>query len=188
MAVWLSGCYALEFKFLQSEKEKMRRAFALSAALMFGLAAAQPLGEWIYQTKGQFYAATINDSGHVFGQWCDVEDQSCIYLLAMSTSCEQDYRYPVLVNSDAGSLSTTVVCRGRLDSGKYRYVLSNFEDIDGLVKKAKRIGLAIPLEGDQFRVLRFSLDGATVALTVMRGAAEKAAPEKPAKNTRDQKL
>ena len=150
---------------------------------------SQTNGEWTYQSKQPFYAGTVNDSGHVFGQWCDIDAGSCMYVVVLSTRCDDDSSYPVLVNSDVHSLSTTLVCRGRLESGKYRYALGNFDDIDGMVRKAKRLGIAIPLEGDQFHVIRFSLEGALVSLTIMRAAAEKAVPPtQPTRNTRDQRL
>lgn len=158
-------------------------------ALVFGSAvSAQEMGSWNYQLRPPFYAATMNDSGHIFGQWCDVDAGACAYLLALSTACADGESYPVLINSDVGAMSSTLVCRGRLENGKYRYALGHFDAIDNLVRKAKRIGLAIPLEGDQFRVVRFSLDGAAATLTLMRAAAEKATAAPQPRSTRDQRL
>ncbi|MFN4003575.1 MAG: hypothetical protein ACK4MJ_02915 [Hylemonella sp.] len=157
---------------------------ALSASVW-----AQDIGAWSYQLRPPFYAATMNDSGHVFGQWCDVDAGTCAYLLALSTACEDGESYPVLINSDVSAMTSTLVCRGRLESGKYRYALAQFDAVDGMVRKARRIGLAIPLEGDQFRVVRFSLDGAAATLTLMRAAAEKAtASGQRRSSTRDQRL
>jgi hypothetical protein len=166
----------------------VKHTIALALALVSMSAHGQTIGDWSYQVKRPFYAGTLNDSGHVFGQWCDVDAGSCIYVLVLSTRCDEDESYPVLVNSDTSSLSTTLVCRGRLESGKYRYSLGNFDDIDAIVRKAKRVGIAIPLEGDQFRVVRFSLEGALASLTIMRASAEKAVPVQPTKSTRDQRL
>ncbi len=166
----------------------MRTALAVLLSFLSSAASSQTIGEWTSQLKLPFYAATVNDSGHLFGQWCDVDSASCMYMVALSTRCDEGESYPILVNSDVSSLSTTLVCRGRLSSGKFRYALGNFDDIDGIVRKAKRIGIALPLEGDKFRVIRFSLDGAAASLILMRGAVEKAVEGPSSKSTRDQRL
>jgi hypothetical protein len=152
-------------------------------------AKAATIGDWIYEVSVPHYAATINDSGNIFGQWCDTSEGSCFYLLAMPTRCEDEASYPVLVNSDMGSLTTTLVCRGKLDGRNlYRYVMANFDDIDNLVRKSRRVGIAMPLEGDEFRVSRFSLSGAAASLSLMRSAAESSLSRQPRQNTKDQRL
>ena len=168
---------------------------AISAAVIAASMFSQPaisqtkLGDWLYQTRAPFYAATVNDSGNYFGQWCDLEDRSCMYMVAMPTRCDDEESYPVLINSDTSSLSTTIVCKGKLsDSKLYRYAFGNFEQIDVIARKATRIGIAIPLAGDQFKVIRFSLQGAELSLTVMRAAADRAVPAQDQRNTRDQRL
>lgn len=168
----------------------MRKSLVCLLSTLFGVqVGAQTVGDWTYSIKEPLYAATINDSGNIFGQWCDLDERSCFYLVAFPTSCEDDDEYPVLINSDSGSLSTTLICRGKLKNRNlYRYVFSDFEKVDQLARNAKRVGVAIPLEGDQFRVIRFSLQGAGVALTVMRAAGDKAVPASDRRNTRDQKL
>ena len=65
-----------------------------------------------------------------------------------------------------------VVCRGKLDNGMYRYVFTDFEQIDDTVKKASRIGFAVPLAGDQFRVIRFDLMGSNEAIAAIRSSGE----------------
>jgi hypothetical protein len=153
------------------------------------LLAQTTIGDWVYQSKVTFYAATVNDSGNVFGQWCDAQDGNCFYILSTPTKCEEGARYPVLINSDTVSLHVTLICKGPLEgSQKYRHFFDNFELIDDLVRKSKRIGIAMPLEGDQFRVFRFTLNGAVNALTSMRASAEKAFKVFDKKSTRDQNL
>jgi hypothetical protein len=69
----------------------------------------------------------------------------------------------------------------------YRYAFTDFDSIDGLVAKSSKIGVALPLEGDQFRVIRFDLNGATKAVGSMRGVAERRTqPTRP--GTRDEEL
>jgi len=61
----------------------------------------------------------------------------------------------------------------KFKDGLYRYSFTNFDDIDGIVKRASRVGFAVPMEGDQFKVIRFSLFGANKALAEMQGQANK---------------
>lgn len=156
---------------------------------------AQEIGAWFAETKTSLYAATSSDSGNFFGQRCDASEGSCYYFLGLSNSCTEESSYPVLANSDAGSASMRLICKGSTtgDGPKmYRYFFSDFEAIDHLVRNATRVGFASPLQGDQFSVVRFSLQGAVTAITVMRNAAEKEQARKtqptPARRGRDQIL
>jgi hypothetical protein len=56
----------------------------------------------------------------------------------------------------------------------YRYVFEGFATIDSAVKNSTRIGIAVPMEKSEVMVLRFSLDGALAAITLMRVAADNA--------------
>lgn len=148
---------------------------------------AQDFGNWHVDTSSEdaVYAATGNDSGAVFGQFCFLSAGSCYWFLGMSTACEKDAQYPVLANSDAGAWKFDVVCNGQIPNGMYRYVFSDFNTVDALVRKGSRLGIAFPMKGDQFLVSRFLLNGSVTALTVMRAAAEKKTTPAHAK-TRDQ--
>jgi hypothetical protein len=135
------------------------------------------------------YAYTTNDSGHVLGQYCYPKSDSCLWLVAMSTTCEKNQKYPVLVNSDAGAEGLQVYCAGEMEDspGKYTYAFTAFDRINEAVLKSSRLGIAIPLANDQFRVIRFELTGAERAVRVMReSAASKVRPVR--KGTRDEKL
>ncbi|GFO68196.1 hypothetical protein GMLC_17750 [Geomonas limicola] len=140
-----------------------------------GTASAQDVGNWSIDTKSTeyLYAATVNDSGGLLGEFCFLKDNSCAWLLGMATACNQGASYPVLANSDAGAIQLQVYCDGQLENGLFRYVFTEFAAIDDLVKKSSKIGFAVPLQSDQFRVVRFLTKGAVPALTIMRGAAER---------------
>lgn len=151
----------------------------LVGALMVAIAnckvQAQEIGNWHIETKSNeyLYAVTINDSGALLGQYCFLKDGSCAWLLGMNTSCNKGDSYPVLVNSDAGALHLKVYCDGQLDSGSHRYVFTEFDAIDDAVKKSAKIGFAVPLQSDQFKVVRFLTNGSVSALSIMRTTAEK---------------
>ncbi len=141
-----------------------RTLMALTLASLMNMAAAQERS-WGAWSAGRTsdgdgtYAATMNDSGNILGQYCN--GGTCVYLLGIKTSCKTGDKYPALVNSNLSAMSVEVVCRGKLDNGMYRYVFTDFEQIDDTVKRASQIGFAVPLAGDQFRVIRFDLMGST---------------------------
>jgi len=139
-----------------------------------GILYASDWSAGIDSKSGEFvYAATVNDSGSLFGQYCFKSNKSCLYLLAMTVACNPGNKYPVLVNSDIGSYVLQIYCFDKFKDGLYRYSFTNFDDIDGIVKRASRVGFAVPMEGDQFKVIRFSLFGANKALAEMQGQANK---------------
>ena len=136
-------------------------------------AAEKRFGSWlvgpITDNEG-VYAATANDSGAILGQYCYNSEASCFWLLANDTNCEPGSRYPVLVNADTGAYSLEMLCI-KLE-GKGRYAFTDFDAIDGLIKKSSRIGIAFPLKSGLFQVTRFSLNGSSNAVTFMRSIAE----------------
>ena len=159
-----------------------RTAASLALLLSFLLAWMAPakaaetenFGNWMVGTieGGEgFFAATVNDSNAVLGQYCYLESGDCLWLLATSTNCDEGERYPVLVNADAGSAQLELVCR-KLGK-KPRYIFSNFDTIDKSIRtSAKYIGFAFPLQSGLFQVDRFLLDGAVESLVRMRAVAK----------------
>ena len=112
------------------------------------------------------YAATLNDSGAALGQFCFYSDTSCYWFLANDVNCKDDSKYPVLINSDAGSFSLELVC---MKSGsKPRYGFTEFSVIDKIIRDSSRIGIAFPMESGMFQVSRFSLIGSVRAIDDMR--------------------
>ena len=150
-----------------------------------GVASAQSskFGSWFTETgsDGLLYAATVNDSGALLGQFCFPAEGSCLWLLGMITACDKGDEYLVLANSDVGAAQLKVLCDEKLESGLYRYVFTDFDTVDDIVKKGARVGFAVPLKADQFRIVRFDLSGATTAITMMRSIAEK--KTKPSQKT-----
>ncbi len=134
----------------------------------------ESFGNWMVGTieGGEgYFAATVNDSNAVLGQYCYLESGDCLWLLATSTNCEEGERYPVLVNADAGSAQLELVCR-KLGK-KPRYIFTNFESIDKSIRNSgKYIGFAFPLQSGLFQVDRFLLDGAVESLARMRAVAK----------------
>lgn len=176
----------------------MRRLWLPGLLLWLVLPAqADSIGAWttgVTNDGGAVYAATVNDSGSLLGQYCFPGEGGCIWFLGMGTSCEEGARYPVLANSDSGATHISVYCSAQVENGLYRYVFTEFDAIDELVKKASRVGFAVPLQSDNFKVIRFDLVGSNRALEVLatavaklqESAKTKPSPTRQPRSTRDQ--
>ena len=166
----------------------LRILVAGSSLLCSSLAVAQTYSDWTVgriDGGGGYYAATVNDSGNVLGQYCYPE--GCVYLLAFKTSCKQGSKYPVLVNSDKGSKAVELYCGRSLRNGYYQYIFTEFDEMHRTVLEAARVGFAFPLQGDEFIVVRFSLIGSNEAIDAL--SARTATPSGPRwRDTRDQRM
>ena len=96
-----------------------RLAGCLAAALaLAGTAGASPppekkFGNWSVGAMADHevaYPATINDSSGGLGPCCYREPEQCLWLLANAIQCEDESRYPVLWNSDAGAFTMVKGC------------------------------------------------------------------------------
>ncbi|MDQ1363116.1 MAG: hypothetical protein QG652_976 [Pseudomonadota bacterium] len=111
------------------------------------------------------YAATLNDSGGIIGQYCFFETDDCIWLMSIDVKCTDDSKYPILINSDYAAAYVDVTCTN-LDNAP-RYIFNDFELLKKHVTNSRRIGLAFPMQDGKFQVSRFSLDGAIDAINFM---------------------
>lgn len=170
-----------------------RFALVLTYCLMQSpYAYAQKYDAWIVgQIEGDegLYAATVNDSSGVLGQYCYTDSNNCLWLIATDVTCEQENKYPVLVNADGGSAQMELVCLKF--ENKPRYAFTDFKKIDDVIRSSNiYIGFAFPMESGHFKVSRFLLGGSLKAITTMRNMAEKnqTPKPKPKRSTRDLRL
>jgi hypothetical protein len=127
---------------------------AIFCAALGSEAAARDVDDWSIDTFPEgVYAATLNDSGNLLGQYCFTDKGSCVWMLGMKTACQSEQRYPILVNSDIGARTLEIYCGGQSETGHYRYLFASFDAIDNLVRGSSRIGFATPLQDDQFQVV-----------------------------------
>jgi len=147
---------------------------AVALALMPALALAAHYQDWetgVSADGSMYYALTMNDSGAAFGEWCSAGTRQCIWMVGMSAGCQGNSSYPILANTDAGAQSLTISCGGKLAGTQlWRYQFMSFMDVEHLLRDTHRIGFAIPMQADQFRVVRFSLSGAAAAVSSMQAA------------------
>jgi hypothetical protein len=135
---------------------------------------AQSFCAWdtgVTKTGDFIYAATVNDSGNLLGVYCSTTTSDCLWLLGLTTACKEDSKYPTLANSETGAGYIEVYCSAQLENGMYRYVFSNFDQITDIISKNLIVGFALPLQGDQFKVVRFDLSGSNRAISKVLEAA-----------------
>jgi len=135
-------------------------------------APAQVIGDWVVDVKSPnaYSVVTVNDRGHAFGEFCDLNEGNCYWLIEMSSSCDEGTTSPVLGNSDGAAVNLELVCMGRLEGGSYAYAFTDYDQVDELVRHSDRIGFAVPLGGDEFRMVKYNLRGTADALSVMLAA------------------
>lgn len=160
---------------------------------LFAVALARPVGaadftvgdwSWNVDDPEMQLAGTTNADGHVLSQFCYPQSGKCLYAVGFDTNCTEGNSYPALVNSDSGAAAMTFRCGSELKGGTHLMFAEDFDQIDGLIRKSNRIGFALPMEGDQFKAVRFSLRGSSEALDAMRKVAARAATKSPGANTK----
>ena len=145
-------------------------------------------GDWTWSIDDpeMYYAATENSAGQVLMQLCDSEDGTCFYAVGFDTTCDEGDSYPALMNSDAGTASIELYCGSKSDDGTNLMLVKNFDQMDEFVRQAKKIGFALPMQGDEFKAVRFSLKGSVAAIDAMRKIAARGAPaQSKTKKARD---
>jgi hypothetical protein len=148
-------------------------------------------GDWTWSIEDpeMYYAVTENSAGQVLMQMCDTTDSTCVYVVGFDTTCEEGASYPALVNTDNGASSIEFLCGAKLKDDTNLMLIQGFDQIDGIVRKARRIGFALPMQGDEFKAIRFSLKGSVAAMDAMRKVAAGGAPAKGgAKKVKDSEV
>lgn len=155
-------------------------AFVLGSSFLACFVAADSpaqegkVGDWVWSVEDSelFFASVLNSAGNVLGQYCEPEDGTCFYAVTFGASCDTGDKHTVLVNSDVGATPLEFLCTKKF-KGDSVLVATDFDELDEIVRTADRIGFAIPLGGDEFKAVRFSLRGSNEAIDHIRVAAER---------------
>jgi hypothetical protein len=136
--------------------------------------ADQQFGDWmagLVTAKTATYAATVNESGSVLGEYCVLQTGKCFWTIVLDLSCSGSDTYPILGNTASGAVQLNIQCDGKTDNGAYRYIVVNWKDLEALLKDSSQVGFAIPMKSELFKVARFSLNGRSDAMTLAETAA-----------------
>jgi hypothetical protein len=175
-------------------KRYLSLVFAAAMSVFCQAPLAQSGSDWrvLPDNNGFPMMFTGNDSGGVLGKWCDEKDGEvgCFWIVMVATRCDESMTAPVLVHTGKGVHSTNIGCLGEkyLGSTRYfRYVFLDPDKMDELFAEAERISIVMALEGDSFRVFRFSAKGSGAALTQWRASVAGKLKQR-AKSTKDTTL
>ena len=151
------------------------------------------VGDWVVDVSAGddfTYAATSNDTGRLLAQFCYFNTGNCIWTLTMSTECDENVTYPVLVGAEKVAESMRIICVGQITGpGQYSYAFSDFDQIERVLRTTGRIGFAMAVEGDEFQVIRFDTkSAAAAALKAADLAAKRSKVPTRNTNTRDRRL
>lgn len=153
-------------------------ALALAVAIP-ARAETAAVGDWAWddasgRESGSLFALTMNDADQSLGQFCYPGEGKCYWVVTTPTPCTKGGRIPILVNGEEGAASAVLHCLGeKVISGQthHRLVFADFDAFDKLMRNLKQspsLGVVLPTDGDKFRVMRFSLNGAQAAIDAMR--------------------
>lgn len=158
------------------------RIFILVFGVFIGLSAHAQWEAGEIDGKEGIYAVTANEDGALFGRYCYFKDQSCVWLMTSTLRCTPGASYPALASSqDATNIQ--VVCGGPAAQGLgYRYFLTPYDSVEGLVEAGGILGIALVAQSGTFRVSRFDLNGSKKAMQQANTAFER----RP--KTREQRL
>jgi len=136
--------------------------------------ADQIFGQWRASADAtSVLAYTQNESGAQFGFGCS--DGRCFYYLYTRAGCVVDRQYDLLLSSqtagDAPQIHSAfprAVCgAGEGDDADLRALYFDGQNMPAVIA-ASVVAIAIPAEDSQFRVSKFSLEGASAAVTWAR--------------------
>jgi hypothetical protein len=156
------------------------------ALLLAGTASAEEgpivFGDWeVAVGDGVIVAGTSNDSGGTLGKVCLVDDGLCYWaVISKTTTCAPGQRTPIITNSSSGANAFTLVCSADKSMSNYQ-LFDEPDTMDAISANDPSISIVLPMEGDAFRVMRFSLRGSDLAVD----AAVSASNNIRARSTRD---
>lgn len=141
----------------------MRKVLLGFVLACMSLAARAQLGDWVLVTKiaGMPIVSTSSGTSEL-GVFC-LQGESCHPYLFIDGLCGGEaLRIPVLVNANNGAVPLVASCRNLKNS--WFLVLEDYDDMKMVLEAGGDAGFAIPLASGQFRVIRFSMRGASRAL------------------------
>jgi hypothetical protein len=149
--------------------------FAVIIGLFSTLCSAEShrIGDWTWSTNNPsfYYAGTVNPDKHFLGQYCYIKSKNCMYLARFSITCRKGSEIPAMMNSDRRSSHIKLYCGKKLSKGGSAIILKKFKDVKRVIRGSNEVTFAIPMTSGRYKIIRFSLDGASSAISAMRTRA-----------------
>lgn len=136
----------------------------LIALILPTVSFAQKIGSWqvVLETPGMQIAKTTNDSNSVAGVICFASDKSCNAYINADVGCEENAKYPLMINAKTGANSVVATCI-TLDKTQF-LVINELNVAVAAFESGGEVGFAVPMQNGKFRVVRFDCVGATAAI------------------------
>lgn len=137
-------------------------------AIVFSVPAlSQQKGTWkITIDKTSQLAETTNDSNSSAGVLCFTSDKSCAAYISADIGCDENSKYPLMINAKTGANSLTATC---MTFAKTQFlIIGDLNMAVAAFESGSDVGFAIPMQSGQFRVVRFNSVGATAAIRQAR--------------------
>lgn len=124
--------------------------------------------DWISMSSDTFnMAITMNEEESLLGQYCYFKSKKCIYQITIHIECDEGGDYPALLVVKSGSQALDLLCVTS-DSQSSTFAVIGFDEFDQVIRGQSRIGIAVGMADERFKVSRFSLKGSVKAIDHMR--------------------
>lgn len=156
----------------------MNKILVIAVAIFLSHSAcAETIGAWqLYKKNDIQIAKTFNQAGSTAGVLCVVSTRDCQAYISADNACEENSRYPLMVNSSVGASNLSSTCK-TIGGVQYHFI-DEFQSAVNAFESGGEFGFAMPLKSGKFVVLRFESAGATAVIREARRPP--AAPVKPA--------
>ncbi len=135
---------------------------------------------WAVEAGAQTIEAyTANESQSSMGLFCG--GNQCSFYLNSNTNCQPGTKYHVLINSAA--VSTSIAMKCTQVGGRYFQILEPFDVVLNAIKSGDIIGFAMAAGPGQFVIARFSLIGASEAISLAIAETANRAKNMPKNNS-----
>jgi hypothetical protein len=126
------------------------------------------IGDWAvnFSIADMRIASTTNSAGATAGVACFVKRSECQAYIAPNFTCAQNAMVPMMINSAVGAYPLITRCE-HIDE-LHLLVIDEFDSAIEAFQSGGEIGFALPMQSGEFRVLRFSTIGATLAVKEVR--------------------
>lgn len=120
-------------------------------------------------------AYTFNDSKSSFGFFC--KGETCLYYLNLSLECSSNSKTPVLMSGDGAGSAFMMTCMKL--GGRNFQILDDPEVVKRAVNSGKKIGFSVALQGGDFMLAQFTLNGAQAAIerAILEAKQKRAQPK-----------
>lgn len=154
--------------------KKLIGAFLIPALALAGDLQPKTYGDWVASSARGYnfnMAYTSNANNEDLAEYCYTDSGQCEWRFHINIICKNGTQGLVLINGENAYDYSVTTCLGILgsDPSKYTYKIENWRRLEEILNSSAQIGIAMPMIGGAFRVLRWSARGAVSATAYIGG-------------------